>query len=202
MIDSTFHIIPDNCQTLWSMFSVIKTQFCKRSIRRRLTRVSPSHRNILLKNLYKFASWFHVNIQYMKIKPNSSTNVPDKDRWHLPKISGIIELNSYATPISLDVGFREQHWALALPRTRIWKNFCKIFTTYFARFKPLNMHFRHSSVCPVTFHTVLWRFGTFSTKKTSRPYLEKKQHGVLQLPGGESTELHTCAWKYLSQKNK
>lgn len=80
MINSPFYIIPDNCQTLRFMFFVIKTLFCKKSIRQRLTRVSPSHRNITLKKLYKLASWFDVNILYMEIKPNFSTNVPDKTR--------------------------------------------------------------------------------------------------------------------------
>lgn len=134
MIDSPFYIIPDNCQALSCRVSVIKTQFCKRSIKQCWTRVSPSQRNIRFKNLYKLASSLHVNIQYMKIKPNFSTNVPDKNRLNCPKISGSLELNSYATPTSASLGFREQHWALALPRTHIWKKFYKIFTIQFARF--------------------------------------------------------------------
>lgn len=81
------------------MFFGIKTRFCKRSVRRRLSRVSPSRRNILFKNFYKLSRTLHVNIQYMKIKLNSSANVPDKNQCDLPNISVITELNSCATRI-------------------------------------------------------------------------------------------------------
>lgn len=78
MIQRAFYIIPDNCQTLGSTFSVIKTRFSERSLRQRTTPVSPSDQNIIFKNLYKLAASLHVNIQYMKIKLKSSTNVPEK----------------------------------------------------------------------------------------------------------------------------
>lgn len=136
MIPGPFYIIPDNSQTLSCMFSWRKTRFCKRTFSRSWTRVSPSRRNITLKNLSKLPSQLQVNIQHMKIKPNSPTNVPDKNHSHSPKISGTIELNSSPTPVSISPGFREQPWALALPRTHIGKKFLQNIHTIIRPISP------------------------------------------------------------------